>query len=401
MVAAMPYPMAKASAIRVVNMVNALVNNYDDINVELFAYEGNEPPPKHPRLVSHLVGGFNVAKAAYYALGNKLSADLRILRALIARRRAIQIIHCHTIEGLALALAFKALTMNRAPICADMHGPIVPELIHYGLIPNWRPATVSATAVEALLLRFVGHVFASNEGLGRMLGERVGGHRVSVVFDYVDLERFDANRADPARVNELRQHHKAEGTVLITYVGMFKDYQGVDFLLRAFASIAASRSDIRLLLVGDGPCRWQYEELIEANGLAERVVMPGLVPHDDVVNWLEISDIVVSPRVDNEITVAGFVSQMPEYMAAGKLIVSTWVSGCGRLLRDGAGIIVAPNDVEALRRGLERALALSPAEIDRCVAQARLNVGQFTWKQGIADVYRVYRALLVTGRRST
>jgi len=296
---------------------------------------------------------------------------------------------------------FKALTFNRAPICVDVHGPIVPELVHYGLIPNWRPAARCATAAEALLLRFVGHVFASNEGLGRLLGERVGSHRVSVVFDYVDLERFDAGRADPERVKELRSRYTADGNRLITYLGMFKDYQGVDYLLRAFADIAARRPEARLLLVGDGPCRRQYEELIDATGLAGRVIMPGLVPHDDVINWLDISDVVVSPRVDNEITSAGFVSQMPEYMAAGKLIVSTWVSGCRSLLRDGAGIVVAPNDVEALKNGLERALTLSPAEAERYIAQARHNVGQFTWQQGIGEVYRVYRALLAMARSSS
>lgn len=398
MIAAMPYPMAKASAIRVGNIVNALVNNYDDIRVEVFAYRGSDSLPTHPRIIPHLVGGFDVSKTRYYALGNKLSADLRLLWALLGRRRAIDIIHCHTVEGLGLALTFKALTFSRVPICVDVHGPIVAELVHYGLIPNWRPVVACTTAVEALLLRFVGHVFVSNQGLGRQLGERVGGARVSVVFDYVDLERFSTSRADSGKIEELRRRYKAKGNQLITYLGMFKDYQGVDYLLRAFSEIAAVRPEARLLLIGDGPCRRQYEEIIDATGLADRVIMPGLVPHDDVVNWLEVSDVVVSPRVDNEITNAGFVSQMPEYMAAGKLIVSTWVSGCQDLLRDGAGIVVAPNDVQALREGLERALELTPAEVARYIAQARYNVAQFTWQQGISDVYRVYRALLTTAR---
>jgi glycosyltransferase involved in cell wall biosynthesis len=180
---------------------------------------------------------------------------------------------------------------------------------------------------------------------------------------------------------------------------MFKDYQGVDYLVRAFAEIAPARPQLRLLLVGDGPCRARYEEIARACGIADRVIMPGLVPHAEVANWLEISDVVVSPRVDNEITKAGFVSQMPEYMAAGKLIVSTWVSGCRYLLRERAGILVAPNDVAALRDGLEEALNLSQAEIAGYIARARRNVVQFTWRQGIADVYRVYRALLAPTAR--
>jgi glycosyltransferase involved in cell wall biosynthesis len=175
---------------------------------------------------------------------------------------------------------------------------------------------------------------------------------------------------------------------------MFKDYQGVDLLLRAFAQIAPQHPDLRLALVGDGPCREQYLDVIRETGIGDRVIMPGLVPHSEVGNWLAISDLVVSSRVDNHITRAGFVSQLPEYMAAGKLIVATWVSGCRYLLRDNAGIVVEANSVDALRDGITKALAMTLAEQQTCIAKARRNVEQFTWQQGIADVYLNYRRLL-------
>ena len=108
---------------------------------------------------------------------------------------------------------------------------------------------------------------------------------------------------------------------------------------------------------------------------------------------------MVSPRIDNEITRAGFVSQLPEYMAAGKTIVATAVSGCSFLLRDGAGFLVAPNDVDALVGGIEAALEQDPAARQVMVQKARQNVAQFTWKEGIAAVYRVYRSFPVAHGR--
>jgi glycosyltransferase involved in cell wall biosynthesis len=394
MLAAMPYPMAKASVIRVSNIVHSLVSVYDDVLVEVFAYRGTESEPSHPRIVLHLVGGFDPTKAQYYTWRNKLAADLGLVRALLTRGRKVDVIHCHTIEGLCIAVLFKLVAFSRAPICLDVHGPIIPEMVHYGLIPNWRPVIAGMRLFERLLLRFVSHVFVSNEGLGSQLSVRVGAERVSVVFDYVDLAKFGADRADRSKVADLRARYKSGGERLITYLGMFKDYQGVEYLIRAFAELAPSRPELRLLLVGDGPRRAEYDAVARGAGVADRVIMPGLVPHAEVANFLEISDVVVSPRVDNEITKAGFVSQMPEYMAAGKLIVSTPVSGCQHLLRNGAGILVAPNDVEALRAGLEKALRLSEAEIAGYVDRARRNVAQFTWQQGIRDVRRTYRALL-------
>lgn len=394
MVAGMPFPMAKASVIRVNHIVNALVNRYDDIRVKVFAYEGTGPGPDHPRIDMHRVGGFDRDKTRYYSWGNKIAADGKLIRELMRHQKEFDLIHCHTIEGLGISQAFKLLTHSRVPVCMDVHGPIVAELVHYGLIPDWRPAVAAVAGLERLMLRTVQQVFVSNEGLRDVMAARVGSDKVRVVFDYVALESFSPERIDQHRVEQIRQQHKSHGERLVTYLGMFKDYQGVDYLLRAFAKLAPQRPNVQLALVGDGPCRAQYESIIRELGLTNRVALPGLIPHSDVPNWLAASDILVSSRIDNHITRAGFVSQMPEYMASGKMIVSTGVSGCRYLLRDGAGIVVEANDVEALYGGLEQALALTPAQQQEYIANARRNVSQFTWQQGIADVYDSYRRLL-------
>ena len=394
MVAGMPYPMTKASCIRVGHLVNNLVGQFDDVRVKVFAYRGSRDAPEHPRVDYHLVGGFDAEKTRYYTWSNKLRADARLIRLMIQQRREIDIIHCHTIEGLGLALAFKALTLSRAPICMDVHGPVVPELVHYHLIPDWRPVIAAVEALESGMMSFVKHAFVSNEGLRNLLEQRLPRDRVTVVFDYVDLDSFDPGRMDRAVVAQLRARFKSGGERLVTYVGMFKDYQGVDYLIRAFADVAGRHPDLRLMLIGDGPCRTQYEQLIGELGIAGLVHLPGLIPHSEVSNWLEVADFVVSPRIDNEITRAGFVSQMPEYMAAGKSIVATRVSGCGFLLRDGAGVLVEPNQVAALVQGLETVLAQDDTAARSMVQKARENVAQFTWKQGIGAVYSVYRRLL-------
>lgn len=392
MLAAMPWPAAKASSIRVANITRALLEADPDLEILLFAYEGQPVEPR-PRLELHRVGGFDADKGRYYGWRNKLAADLRLLRALLRERRRIDLVWAHTYEGLALALALRLLTPGRLPICADLHGPFVPELVHYGMIPDRRPLRAALGLFESAVLRATDQVFASNEGLARTVGERIGAERVHTLFDYVDLALFDPGRVDPARLAELERRFKPAGERLLAYVGMFKDYQGVDYLVRAFAALAPRYPELRLLLVGDGPCRARYEAIAAERGIADRLLLPGLVPHADVVHWLRLADVLVSPRVDNAITRAGFVSQMPEYMAAGRPIVATPVSGCAFLLRDGAGILVEPNDDQALARGLERALSLSAEERAVMVARARAHVEGFTWRQGIVPAVARLRAL--------
>jgi glycosyltransferase involved in cell wall biosynthesis len=400
MVAAMPWPAAKASSIRVGNVVKALLAHDPGLEILLFAYAGQPVEPAE-RLELHRIDGFDADKGRYYGWRNKLTADARLLRALVAQRRRIDLLWAHTYEGLALALAFKALAWSRAPVCADLHGPFVPELVHYRMIPDVAPLRAALGLAEAGMLRAATHVFASSDGLARTLGERIGAERVSTLFDYVDLALFDPGRVDQARVAALAARHRPAGERLLAYVGMFKDYQGVDHLVRAFASIAGRHPELRLLLVGDGPCRAQYEAIARERGVADRLILPGLVPHAQVVDWLQLADVLVSPRIDNAVTRGGFVSQMPEYMAAGRPIVATPVSGCRFLLRDGAGILVEPGDDAALAAGLERALALGPEERLRMVARARENVERFTWREGIGPAAAVLRRLVEPARRGT
>jgi glycosyltransferase involved in cell wall biosynthesis len=400
MVAAMPWPAAKASSIRVGNVVKALLAHDPGLEILLFAYAGQPVEPAE-RLELHRIDGFDADKGRYYGWRNKLTADARLLRALVAQRRRIDLLWAHTYEGLALALAFKVLAWSRAPVCADLHGPFVPELVHYRMIPDVAPLRAALGLAEAGMLRAAAHVFASSDGLARTLGERIGAERVSTLFDYVDLALFDPGRVDQARVAALAARHRPAGERLLAYVGMFKDYQGVDHLVRAFASIAGRHPDLRLLLVGDGPCRAQYEAIARERGVADRLILPGLVPHAQVVDWLQLADVLVSPRIDNAVTRGGFVSQMPEYMAAGRPIVATPVSGCRFLLRDGAGILVEPGDDAALAAGLERALALGPEERLRMVARARENVERFTWREGIGPAAAVLRRLVEPARRGT
>lgn len=400
MVAAMPWPAAKASSIRVGNIVKALLEHDADLEILLFAYAGQPVEPAE-RLELYRIQGFHADKGRYYGWRNKLAADARLLAALCCQRRRIDLFWGHTYEGLALALACKALAWSRAPVCADLHGPFVPELVHYRMIPDWAPLRAGLGLVEAGMLRAAAHVFASSDGLATAIGERIGSERVSALFDHVDLALFDPGRVDPARVAALAARHRPGGERLVAYVGMFKDYQGVDHLVRAFALIADRHPELRLLLVGDGPCRAQYEAIARERGISDRLILPGLVPHAEVVDWLQLADVLVSPRIDNAVTRGGFVSQMPEYMAAGRPIVATPVSGCRFLLRDGAGILVEPGDDAALAEGLERALALAPEARLEMAARARANVERFTWREAIGPAVAVLRRLVEPVRQAT
>ena len=127
---------------------------------------------------------------------------------------------------------------------------------------------------------------ASGIGLCRTEHMFFEGDRIDAMREMILAEKTEDRQKALARLLPYQRED---------FLGMFKDYQGVDYLLHAFMLLARAHPRLRLVLVGDGPCRSQYDELIHFAGIGERVIMPGLVPHGDVVNWLEVSDVVVSP----------------------------------------------------------------------------------------------------------
>ncbi|HJU29034.1 MAG TPA: glycosyltransferase, partial [Candidatus Binataceae bacterium] len=58
-------------------------------------------------------------------------------------------------------------------------------------------------------------------------------------------------------------------------------FKALDLLIDAFAQVAGANPALDLLLVGDGPDRSRLRAQAEALGLADRVVMPGVLPRDE------------------------------------------------------------------------------------------------------------------------
>ena len=61
--------------------------------------------------------------------------------------------------------------------------------------------------------------------------------------------------------------------------------------------IARPGVEVRLTLAGDGPERGKIRELIDREGLAQRVSLPGAVPHREVARLMAGADLLVMPSL--------------------------------------------------------------------------------------------------------
>ena len=136
----------------------------------------------------------------------------------------------------------------------------------------------------------------------------------------------------------------------LLFFGLLRAYKGLDLLVRALASVPEGR----LVIAGDplDPVE-PVQQLAREVGVADRIDWRlGFVPDDEVSTLLRSATAVVLPyrRADS----SGVLATALGY---GRPAIVSDVGGLGETVREfGAGLVVPPDDVEALARACRRLL---------------------------------------------
>jgi glycosyltransferase involved in cell wall biosynthesis len=148
--------------------------------------------------------------------------------------------------------------------------------------------------------------------------------------------------------------------------------KGFDVLVKAFARATRAHPDWRLVLWGEGPDRAGLLALAERQGVADRVSCPGR--SEAPGSWIASTTVfVLSSRHE------GLPNALIEAMAAGSPVIATDcpVGGPRSMIAEGLdGLLVPPDDVEAMAAALERVIA-SRALRDRLGAAAIKSAERF------------------------
>ncbi|WIY52438.1 glycosyltransferase [Devosia sp. YIM 151766] len=169
---------------------------------------------------------------------------------------------------------------------------------------------------------------------------------VVTIHNPVDLERVQALSREPLIVDE---NIRNRGFILSA--GRLTAAKDVPTLLHAFALIK-DRTELYLVIIGEGELREELETLSRSLGIAERVLMPGFSANPYV--WMRASRLFVLSSAWE-----GFPNALIEAMACGTPIVSTDCrNGPSEILEGGKwGRLVPVRDSLGLAAALQAALA--------------------------------------------
>jgi colanic acid/amylovoran biosynthesis glycosyltransferase len=144
-----------------------------------------------------------------------------------------------------------------------------------------------------------------------------------------------------------RRSHGDDGHELL-FVGRLAEVKGVAVLLEALAEVAKVHPDVHLTLVGDGPERDRFEQLVGQRGIDDLVTFAGYRSQGEVARHLAETDVFVLPSFAEGVPVT-----LMEALGAAVPVVATQVGGVSELVDQGVnGFVVRPGDPEPLARRL-------------------------------------------------
>jgi len=284
--------------------------------------------------------------------------------------------HNNVAASMANALAgtgTKLVICQHNPLSSGFHATV-----------NWKHRVVPWC--YGALSGYIDHAVAVSDGIADELVQYAGlpAAKVSTISNAVIGDDFESRAAEPVDHPWLANKDRP---VFVT-AGRLVEMKDQRTLLRAFA-LHVRNHPARLMILGTGPMLDELRGIASGLGIADDVAFAGFVQNP--LPYMRAADaFVLSSRSE------GFGNVLVEAMGCGTPIVSTDCPyGPGDILARGRyGLLVPPQDPEALAAGFTRVLAESgrwPA------ALLRTRANEFTYEACAAAYWGLFRRLVQPG----
>ena len=168
--------------------------------------------------------------------------------------------------------------------------------------------------------------------------------RIKVIRSGLNCDRFTYQ---PRSLSE-------DGRIQVVTTGRLVEKKGIEYVIRAVAKLVPNYPQLSYKILGEGPLRPGFIQLIQELQLSENVELLGWCNETEIVKVLKNAHIFVAPSVtaangDRDAP----INVLKEAMAIGLPVISTYHGGIPELVEDGkSGFLVPERDADALAEKL-------------------------------------------------
>jgi glycosyltransferase involved in cell wall biosynthesis len=163
----------------------------------------------------------------------------------------------------------------------------------------------------------------------------------------VDVSLF-SKKYSGSNLDELKLKDK----FVIGWTGSFRNFHGLDHVIKAFEKVVTKHPHARLVLVGDGAERQNSEELVGDLQIRDKVIFTGRKKFRNIPEYISLFDMaIVSARSAEDFHYSPL--KLREYMAAGKPVLAPKAGEITSTFKEGENIkLFDAGDINSIIKGI-------------------------------------------------
>ena len=137
----------------------------------------------------------------------------------------------------------------------------------------------------------------------------------------------------------------SENDHVIIFVGTIYPFAGLMQIVNNFENLKKENQNIKLIIVGGGPSYSELKKLVIEKNLESEIILTNFIDQNEIPKYISLADICINPFEINYLTDRIIPTKIIEYLACGKPVLSTPLSGTKELLPDEKfGILYSNSD---------------------------------------------------------
>jgi glycosyltransferase involved in cell wall biosynthesis len=269
----------------------------------------------------------------------------------------------------------------------DQHD-LTPELFRVMAKGRMKPIYKLMLFLERCTYRTANLVIVANESFRKIAMKRDGcaDNQVFVVRNGPNLKQMKVVAPEP----ELKKGYR----YLLAYVGLMAVQDGVEYALYALHELVykRGRQDVALVMMGDGDYAPTLRKLIHELNLDEQVNFLGWTESKDILRYLSIADVGLTPDPKNGLNEFCTMIKTMEYMAMAKPVVSFDLIEA-RFSAQAAALYATPNSVEDFANKIEMLLDNEELRLKLGAIGRQRIEEELSWDESTKNLLQAYAVL--------
>ncbi|UTM03651.1 glycosyltransferase family 4 protein [Alcaligenes sp. NLF5-7] len=300
---------------------------------------------------------FDPSRKGLSAVDYMLSASEKIVDFLKEHRIEIVVAASNHLNAIPAAIAAKQVGI---PFIYEVRG--FWEITRLSREPDFKNTRLYVTQIEneKLAATYADDVFTLTSPMRDELIKRgISHNKITILPNSCDPKKFSPRGRDRELAAKLGI---PDDVPVIGYIGSFVQYEGLDNLAQACALLVKENIDFRLLLVGNenasgserGPITAEILRVAAEEGLTEKLIMPGRIPHEQVEAYYSLIDIAPFPRKPQPVTEMVSPMKPLEALAMQKAILVSSVQALREMvIENKTGLVFEKGNIEDLAEKLK------------------------------------------------